>query len=337
MNTRVGSRQNWTEKLARACARRPWATAGSWVVAIVLAAVAMSFWLGDALVTDVTPTNDPESTAALDLIDTRLGQTGDTTLDEIIIVRSPKYTVDDPRFAAVVNGIYGDIATQGPDVFLGGATYYTTGDPTLVSADRHTTMLPFTMPEGGDGHIPAVYAAGDAYASDDFQIYYTGSASWAADSMALGESTMARAEIIGIGAAPAGQFFQRFQYVGLFIVEHFGPAIALSHLQALRVAVYRDYTTCPKQERTLDCKLPHWSTAPNGHSVPSLNVAVFGRHVSGREDISQKQDFFVRQVLGNLVSADISEGTTRCQIRSMKRTLSDALSRPNVRMPRMGR
>ncbi len=201
MNTHTAGRQNWTEKLARACARRPWVTAGIWVVAIVLAVMAMGLWLDDALVTDVRPTNNPESSAALDLMNSRLGQTEDTTLDEMIIVRSGTYTVDDPQFAAVVSGLYNDIAAQGPDVFLGGATYYLTQDPTMVSADRHSTMIPFVMPENGDEKVAGVYAAGDAYASDDFQIYYTGSASWAADSMELGESTMARGETIGIGAA----------------------------------------------------------------------------------------------------------------------------------------
>jgi RND superfamily putative drug exporter len=193
--------QNWTEKLARTCARRPWVTVGIWVVAIAAAVMAMNLFLSDALVTEVRSTNDPESQVALDLMNSRLGQTEDTTLDEVIIVRSATYTVDDPQFANVVNGLYADLTALGPDVVLGGATYYMTQDPSMVSADRHSAMLAFTMPENGDKQVPAVYAAGDAYANNDFEVFYTGSASWMADSMELGESTMARGETIGIGAA----------------------------------------------------------------------------------------------------------------------------------------
>jgi len=193
--------QNWTEKLARTCARRPWVTVAIWVVAIAAAVMAMNLFLSDALVTEVRSTNDPESQVALDLVNERLGQTEDTTLDEVIIVRSATYTVDDAQFADVVNGIYADLTALGPNVVLGGATYYMTQDPSMVSADRHSAMLAFTMPEDGDKQVPAVYAAGDAYANSDFEVFYTGSASWMADSMELGESTMARGETIGIGAA----------------------------------------------------------------------------------------------------------------------------------------
>jgi hypothetical protein len=51
--------RNWTESLARVCARRPWVTVGIWVGAMALAVFCIINLLGDALVTDVKPTNNP--------------------------------------------------------------------------------------------------------------------------------------------------------------------------------------------------------------------------------------------------------------------------------------
>lgn len=194
-------RKNWTESLARACARRPWVTIGIWVGAIAVAILLMTTLLGDALVTDVEPTNDPESSVALDLMNARLGIDEFEDLDEMIIVRSATFTIDDLEFSSRVGEIYTDLAALGPDIFLSGATYYMTQDPSMVSPDRHSTFIAFTMPLDADEKIDEVYAVGDSYANADFEVYYTGSASFMADSMKLGEDTMATGETIGISAA----------------------------------------------------------------------------------------------------------------------------------------
>jgi len=192
---------NWTEKLARACARRPWVTIGIWAVAIVVALFFVVTLLGDALVTDARPTNNPESTVALDLIEERLGTSEYETLDETIIIRSSTLTVDDAEFRSHVEELYGELIALGEDVFLGGVTYYITESPQMVSADRHSTFIALTMPTDADERIDEVYEVGDSYATDSFEIFYTGTASFMADSMELGESSMARGETIGISAA----------------------------------------------------------------------------------------------------------------------------------------
>jgi RND superfamily putative drug exporter len=194
-------KNGWTESLARACARRPWVTVGVWVAALALAVLAISTMLGDALVTDVEVKNNPESQQALNLMDERLGKTGPENLDEMIIVRSSTLTVDDAAFRSQVDNIYNDLTALGKEVFLGGATYYITQDPSLVSPDRHSTLIPFTMPPDGDKKVDRVYALGDKYNGGAFEVFHTGSASFAADSMKLGEDTMATGETIGISAA----------------------------------------------------------------------------------------------------------------------------------------
>src|SRR4030042_293559 len=128
--------KNWTESLARACARRPWITVGIWAVVIVLAILAIVNWLGDSLTISAEFTNAPESMAAYNLMNERLG-TDTEMLDEMIIVRSNTLTVDDPAFVEKVNGLYSELMAMGPDVVTGGVTYYMIQDPSMVSADRH--------------------------------------------------------------------------------------------------------------------------------------------------------------------------------------------------------
>ncbi len=192
---------NWTEKLARLCARRPWVTIGIWVVVLALALVLNITLLGDALVTDVKPTNNPESSEALDIIEERLGISEYETLDAMIIIRSSMLTVDDAEFRSHVERLYDELIALGEDVVLGGATYYMTENPMMVSADRHSTFISLTMPMDADEEIDRVYEIGDGYATGSFEIFYTGTASFMADSMELGESSMARGETIGISAA----------------------------------------------------------------------------------------------------------------------------------------
>jgi len=192
---------NWTESLARSCARRPWLTIGIWVGAMVLALFSIITMLGGALVTDAEFTSEPESILALNMIDERLGTDSSKYMDEIIIVRSNKFTVDDAEFQTVVQNIFVDVSTLGPEVFVSGATYYMTQDPSMVSVDRHSTLIPFTMPVDADERMDEIYAIGDKYAGDAFEIYHTGSAAWAADSMKIGMESASQGESIGITAA----------------------------------------------------------------------------------------------------------------------------------------
>jgi RND superfamily putative drug exporter len=194
-------RSSWTEKLARACARRPWVTVGIWVVAMAVAVIAVVNLLGDALVTDVEFTSAPESMVAYNLMNERLG-TDETMMDEMIIVRSDTLTVDDPAFAGQVDGLYGELTAMGPGVVTGAVTYYMIQDPSLVSADRHSTLIPFKMPENVvNDKMTEIYALGDKYSTGDFEVFHTGNAAFMADSMKLSESTMKTGETIGITVA----------------------------------------------------------------------------------------------------------------------------------------
>jgi len=191
---------NWTESLARACARRPWITVGIWVAAMAAAILAAINLLGGALVTEAEFTSSPESVVAFDMMNEKLG-TDETVMDQMIIVRSDTYTVDDAAFADKVNSLYTELINLGPFV-ESAATYYMVGDPSMVSADRHATLIPFKVPiDSATEKVPEIYALGDRQSGGGFEIFHTGNAGFMADSMKLSEGTMATGETIGISVA----------------------------------------------------------------------------------------------------------------------------------------
>ena len=62
------------------------------------------------------------------------------TVDELVVVRSSTHTIDDRAFKAFVTRLYAQGAATG---VVGNAfDYYTTGDRSLVSADRHACRPP---------------------------------------------------------------------------------------------------------------------------------------------------------------------------------------------------
>ncbi|MHB8105319.1 MAG: MMPL family transporter, partial [Dehalococcoidales bacterium] len=81
------------------------------------------------------------------------------------------------------------------------ATYYMTHDTSMISADRHTTLIPFTMPYEAYEKMDQIYAIGDKYNGGAFEVFHTGSAAFVADSMKLGTDTASKGEGIGITAA----------------------------------------------------------------------------------------------------------------------------------------
>src|SRR5215218_6399077 len=89
-----------TENLARACARHKWRTVGVWLGGLAVAIALTATLLGDALTTNSTFTNNPESVQADALLSERLGESG--TTNEIVIVRFSSLTVDDPAYRSYV-------------------------------------------------------------------------------------------------------------------------------------------------------------------------------------------------------------------------------------------
>jgi RND superfamily putative drug exporter len=189
-----------TEALARGASRRPWTVIGIWLVIAVTAVMLMGGLLGDALTTEDRITNNPESKQADDLLAARLG--GSDTLDEMVIVRSATLTVDDPAYRSHVEQVFNDLIALGDEVVVGGVHYYMTGDESLVSPDRHTTLIPLAMPAGTEEMVHEVHAVADqANESGTFEVLVTGEATMSEDYTKMGEETLQTGETIGISVA----------------------------------------------------------------------------------------------------------------------------------------
>ncbi|MAG35518.1 MAG: MMPL domain-containing protein [Dehalococcoidia bacterium] len=130
-----------TEALARGSARRPWTIVLLWIAALIAAAALVSVFLGSALTTEDSFTNDPEAIRAAKLVDER-GSNGGPRATDFVIVRSPTHTVDDAAFQAFVTKLHGELAALGKDTVTVGPHYYISQQPAQVSADRATTLLP---------------------------------------------------------------------------------------------------------------------------------------------------------------------------------------------------
>ena len=193
-----------TEALARASGRRPWITIGAWLVVLVAAIVLTATLLGDALTTEDSLTNNPESMRADNLLHERLGESNNT-LNEMVIVRSATLTVDDPAYQSYVEDLYEELVSLGDEVIVGGAHYYLTGDESLVSADRRTTLMPLVMPEDAidaTEKVEQVFQVVDEASEDaSFEVLITGEATMTVELVKIAEKDLQKGEGIGISVA----------------------------------------------------------------------------------------------------------------------------------------
>jgi putative drug exporter of the RND superfamily len=188
-----------TERLARACAQRPWRTIAAWLVAIVLAVVAIGAFLGDSLSTEARVTNDPESELAYDLIHQSFPERAKNMTTELIVVRSDEFTVDDPEFQAKLDELLelgrgtGSIAAAGNPL----------EDDGLVSPDRHAVLIPLRLEGDPDDTVGEVIEAVEGEnGKGGFLVAMTGSATTDHDINEVSERDLQNGELrIGLPAA----------------------------------------------------------------------------------------------------------------------------------------
>ena len=126
------------ERLARRSANHPWLTLGLWVV-IVVAAV---FGASQLKFTPGFEVRGSDSAKADKILEEKI--LGKSPAAETIVVQSDSRTVDDPEYQAFLRSLTGDIRGLSGTV-SGVSNYVETGDESLVSKDRRTTLLPATL------------------------------------------------------------------------------------------------------------------------------------------------------------------------------------------------
>ena len=127
-----------TEGLARASARHPWRTIGTWVAGLLAAGLSVAALMGSALTMDDDFTNNPESKRAEALIEHGFrGGQADLEADEAVVVHSAAHTADDPAFRRHVTRLRRELRD------LHGVQIVSSpeDDESLISADGHTAVL----------------------------------------------------------------------------------------------------------------------------------------------------------------------------------------------------
>ncbi len=188
-----------TQALASTSARHPWRTIGAWVAAVVVAVVAIGALLGGALTTEGNPTNNPQSQRAEDVVNDAFPPTVGAAVTDIVVVRSPQYTVDASQFLALVRGLASAVRQAGGVDSV--RTYLDARDPSLVTKDRHATMVQFAevSDDGIDDIVGAVERADERPA---FAVSVTGQKTLDRDFNELSQSDLQHGELqIGLPAA----------------------------------------------------------------------------------------------------------------------------------------
>ena len=115
-----------------------------------------------------------------------------------MVVRSERYTVDDPAFRAKVQ----TLGARGEElgVVAEAQSYYASDDESLVSKDRHATMVLLVM--RSDDIVPLTDLVTSENGQDGFQVAITGSLTADADFEKLSEEDLQKGELfIGLPAA----------------------------------------------------------------------------------------------------------------------------------------
>ncbi|MBI2166530.1 MAG: MMPL family transporter [Chloroflexi bacterium] len=191
-----------TQAVSRACATHPRRTIAAWLLAVAVSGVLIVAFLGKALTTQGQFLNNPESQQAETLLKRHFrSDTGPTQPNETIVIRSDSRTVDDPSYREYVTRVYSAILSLGDQVTEGGISYYQTGNGSLVSADRRTTIMPFIIKKPSENIGPVQDAISNVGPSEGFQVYTVGAGSIDREFLDIAEKDLSAELRVGIPAA----------------------------------------------------------------------------------------------------------------------------------------
>jgi len=168
---------------------------------MLVAVVAIGALLGGALTTEGNPTNNPQSLRAKDVREAAFPPASTAAMTDVVVVRSSRYTVDAPRFRAFVNKLAGEVrAAKNVESVR---AYTQVLDSSLVSRDRHATMVQFAMPnESTSGIDDVISAVRRADATSEFEATVTGQRTVNHDFNKLSENDLRSGELrFGLPAA----------------------------------------------------------------------------------------------------------------------------------------
>jgi RND superfamily putative drug exporter len=131
-----------TERLAGACSRHPWRTIGGWVVALIAAFACIALLLPGNLTTEGGAAGNPEFRQAERTAAKAFPPNPRQAFSDIVLVRSERYTADQPAFRSFVQRLVDEGRATGKihNAIL----------PPRVSRDRHAVIVPIDVGDVSD-------------------------------------------------------------------------------------------------------------------------------------------------------------------------------------------
>src|SRR5919106_2681682 len=138
--------QSATQRLAMACARRPWRTLGVWGAVLLLAIVSSASFLGSALTPEGEITTDPDSIKGLDLLDERFPDRD--AVSETVVVVADSGSAADPQVKEAVADLREEIANA--EAVRGVGDPYAADAEGLISQNGDAVLIPVVMDDSDD-------------------------------------------------------------------------------------------------------------------------------------------------------------------------------------------
>jgi putative drug exporter of the RND superfamily len=159
-----------TERLARASSRHPWRTIAGWVIALVVAFGATAAFLGGGLTTEGGAAGNVEFRKFNRAAHRAFPPDPKRATSEIVVVRSERYTVDDPQYRSFVTDAVAKARRE--KAASNALIYYRTRNPSLISSDEHAMAIPLLTDEDHIADLLTVVE--DADANPNFAVSITG-------------------------------------------------------------------------------------------------------------------------------------------------------------------
>jgi putative drug exporter of the RND superfamily len=185
-----------TERLARACAGRPWRVLGGWLLAVMVSVVVIASFLGDALTNQAEVTTQTDSKRADELLAARRGSGSEPS--DVVVVRSPTLTVDDPAFQDQVQRLRRQALATGVLDEEAAAAVGMTDLP--ISPDRHAVLVPLFLRTDDVEPVMELVEAADGQGGFDIEL--VGEATADRDFQELADQDLRQGELLfGLPAA----------------------------------------------------------------------------------------------------------------------------------------
>src|SRR5215510_8473899 len=197
-----------TQRMAMACARRPWRTVAAWGVILLLAFASIALLLGSALTPEGRITSKPDSIKGQDLLDNRFSDRDEVT--DYVVVVADNGNAQDPQVKSIVASLSDEIA--GDEAVRDVGNPYAQNASGLISQNGDAVLIPISMDNideadaagtdplaGISDVIDSVHAAD---AQDGVSVYVTGEWTVNNDFIEVSQSDLEKVEVqFGLPAA----------------------------------------------------------------------------------------------------------------------------------------